>query len=96
LYEGSRVSGTVQVDIGGAALAIRTQLPEERVRSIEHRIRETLEGIRQGRDLPERELFALGLLTLTDEVLDAEARLVQHEEAAKRLEALIRRTESAL
>lgn|GEM_PF-2570916 len=90
------MSGTVQVEVGKASLAIRTHLPAQRVRVIEHRIRETLEGIRQGRELPERELLVLGLLTFADELLDAEARLGQHEEAAKRLEALIRKTESAL
>lgn len=87
---------TTRIEVGGAALEIRSKLPPERVRTIEHRVRETLESIRQGREIPERELFVLGLLTITDELLDAEAKLVQHDEAARRLEALIRKTESAL
>jgi hypothetical protein len=90
------VADTTRVDVGGAALTIRTHLPAERVRQIEDRVRETLDGIRQGRQIPERELFALGLLTLTDQLLDAEARIGKHDEAARRLEALIRKTESAL
>jgi len=86
---------TVRISIGDTSLSIRTELPLERVRLVEARIRETLERVRQGRPLPERELLVLGLLTLTDEILDAEQRLTRHEEAARRLEALIRKTESA-
>ena len=90
------MAGTVRVEVGETAVSIRTHLPEERVRQIERRIRETLEGIRQGREIPERELLVLGLLTFTDHLLDAEMKLGQHDEAARRLEALIRKTESAL
>ena len=91
------MSGTVHIDLGGGQpLAIRTHLPAEHDRRVETRIRETLAEIRQGRELPERELLILGLLTISEELLEAEQRLEQHDEAAKRLEALIRRTESAL
>ena len=86
---------TVTIQVAGRPSEVRTNLQDDHVRRIESRIRHTLDDIRRGRDLPERELFVLGLMTLADEVLALETKVSNHREAGQRLESLIRRVESA-
>lgn len=89
------MSSQTVIQIGCQRLEIRTDLPPEHLGRMEKRIADTLDAVGQGRTLPEPEHLCLGLLALTDELLEAEGRIERLEEARQRLEALIRRVESA-